>query len=88
MSTKRGESITLRKTAVYIDGCLLKEADRAARDMGLSRSRLFSMALGDFLRHRRHQEVLEQLNHVYRNEPRAKQRAMAAKLKAKLRTVI
>lgn len=33
--------------------------------MGVSRSRLFSMALEDYLRHRRNQAITEALNRVY-----------------------
>jgi len=33
------------KTAISIDDQLLQDADRAAKRMGLSRSRLFSLAL-------------------------------------------
>jgi metal-responsive CopG/Arc/MetJ family transcriptional regulator len=40
------------KTAISVDGQLLSEADRTARELGLSRSRLFSLALEAYLRHR------------------------------------
>jgi hypothetical protein len=36
------------KTAISSDDGLLREADETARLMGLSRSRLFAMAVGDF----------------------------------------
>ena len=62
------------KTAISIDAPLLKEADRAARDMGLSRSRVFALALEDYLRHRQRQAMLEQLNRVYADEPSPPQR--------------
>jgi metal-responsive CopG/Arc/MetJ family transcriptional regulator len=38
------------KTAISIDDRLLREADEAARLMGLSRSRLFALAVGEFLK--------------------------------------
>ena len=41
------------KTAISLDSHLLSEADRTARAMGLSRSRLFSLALDAYLRNRR-----------------------------------
>ena len=37
------------KTAISIDGDLLREADRTARRLGLSRSKLFSVDLEGFL---------------------------------------
>jgi metal-responsive CopG/Arc/MetJ family transcriptional regulator len=36
------------KTAISIDGPLLEEADRTARTLGLSRSRLVSLALTEY----------------------------------------
>jgi hypothetical protein len=62
------------KTAISIDGELLQEADETARIMGLSRSRLFALALGDFLQQRRREQMLLRLNEVYADgmEPRDK----------------
>lgn len=57
------------KTAISIDDELLQQADETARLMGLSRSRLFAVAVGDFLNRRRQNQMLHQLNEVYANEP-------------------
>jgi predicted transcriptional regulator len=53
------------KTAISIDDGLLREADETARLMGLSRSRLFAVAVGDFLQRRRRERMLQRLNEVY-----------------------
>jgi metal-responsive CopG/Arc/MetJ family transcriptional regulator len=53
------------KTAISIDDGLLREADKTARLMGLSRSRLFAVAVGDFLQRQRRERMLRQLNEVY-----------------------
>ena len=53
------------KTAISIDDGLLREADATARLMGLSRSRLFAVAVGDFLQRQRRERMLQQLNEVY-----------------------
>ena len=53
------------KTAISIDDGLLQEADKTARLMGLSRSRLFAMAVGDFLQRQRREQMLLRLNEVY-----------------------
>ena len=58
------------KTAISLEAHLLKEADRTARSMGLSRSRLFSLALEHYLRHRRQEQMVEQLNEVYSDHPK------------------
>jgi metal-responsive CopG/Arc/MetJ family transcriptional regulator len=76
------------KTAISVDGELLDEADRTAKQMGLSRSGLFSVALQDFLRQRRQTEMLAQLNHVYRDADTSAERRMAGYLKDKVRSTI
>jgi len=53
------------KTTISMADALLREADEAARELGVSRSRLFAMAVDDFLRRRRNEEILRQLNDVY-----------------------
>src|ERR1039458_9453490 len=53
------------KTAISIDDGLLQEADETARLMGLSRSRLFALAVGDFLQRQRREQMLLRLNEVY-----------------------
>jgi metal-responsive CopG/Arc/MetJ family transcriptional regulator len=73
------------KTAISLDGQLLKEADQTARVLGLSRSRLFSIALENYLRQRRQEQLLDQLNQAYSIEPDA---AKAPNLKAKFRSTI
>jgi metal-responsive CopG/Arc/MetJ family transcriptional regulator len=53
------------KTAISIDDDLLHDADETARVMGLSRSRLFALAAGDFLQKQRQEQTLLRLNEVY-----------------------
>ncbi|HUI78247.1 MAG TPA: hypothetical protein VLY24_10030 [Bryobacteraceae bacterium] len=76
------------KTAISIDERLLHDADRAAKQMGLSRSRLFSLALQGYLRQRQQKELLEQLNRVYASDPDLPEQRTAAKMKAKFRRTI
>jgi antitoxin MazE6 len=73
------------KTAISVDGDLLQAADKAARRMGLSRSKLFSMAMERYLRQQRLQEITEQLNRVY-SKPDPEERLLPALMKAKRRT--
>ena len=76
------------KTAISVDGQLIGDADRIARDMGLSRSRLIALALEAYIRQRRQEEITEQLNRVYSGEPDPAERALTKKMKAKFRSVI
>ncbi len=52
------------KLAVSIPDDLSKEADRAARELGVSRSALYGRALAEFLRARADREVTERLDEV------------------------
>ncbi|HEV8040639.1 MAG TPA: hypothetical protein VGP62_17340 [Bryobacteraceae bacterium] len=73
------------KTAISLDTTLLKEADQTARALGLSRSRLFSIALEDYLRHRRQEQMVEQLNQTYSDHPEAR---TTQRMKAKFRSTV
>jgi metal-responsive CopG/Arc/MetJ family transcriptional regulator len=79
--------VNTMKTAISVDDHLITEADRTAREMGVSRSRLFSLALENYLRNRERGKILEQLNRVYADEAGA-DKLMAKRLKAKFRKTI
>jgi hypothetical protein len=74
------------KTGISIDDGLLQEADKTARLMGLSRSRLFAVAVGDFLKRQRQEQMLLRLNEVYANEPAEKR--LLKGIKAKVRRTV
>jgi metal-responsive CopG/Arc/MetJ family transcriptional regulator len=76
------------KAAISIDDELLHEADKTARSMGLSRSRLFAIAVDDFLKRRRREGILCRLNEVYSGAMKASEKRMLKGFKAKFsRTV-
>jgi metal-responsive CopG/Arc/MetJ family transcriptional regulator len=74
------------KTAISMEDGLLREADEAARRMGLSRSRLFALAVGDFLKQRQREQMLSRLNEIYASEPPDKPLLKA--LKARVRRTV
>jgi metal-responsive CopG/Arc/MetJ family transcriptional regulator len=76
------------KTAISIDDGLLQEADETARLMGLSRSRLFALAVDDFLRRQRKEQMLQRLNEVYGNAAAPRQKSLLKEMKAKIRTTL
>jgi metal-responsive CopG/Arc/MetJ family transcriptional regulator len=57
------------KTAVSLEAPLLKQADGLAREMNVSRSRLFALAVEEFIQRRQNQEILEALNAAYAEPP-------------------
>jgi hypothetical protein len=72
------------KTAISIDEALLKEADKTAAQMGLSRSRLFTISVGEFLR--RDEQMLHRLNEVYAKSPDLAEKRLVKGMKAKIRS--
>ena len=72
------------KTAISVEDSLMKQADQAARDLGLSRSGLIADALRDYLRKRRQALITEQLNQAYSNEPSPEERLLVRRLRTKL----
>jgi hypothetical protein len=57
------------KTAISIDADIYREAEAAAALMGLSRSRLYALALEEYLRAHRDEAVTEALDRYYKNHP-------------------
>jgi len=76
------------KTAISIDDGLLQEADETARRMGLSRSRLFALAVGDFLQRRRREQMLLRLNEIYAGGIEPAETRLLKGIKAKVRRAV
>ena len=76
------------KTAISIDDGLLRDADETARLMGLSRSRLFALAMGDYLERQRGEQMLHKLNEVYANGADAAEKRALKGIKGKVRRTV
>jgi len=57
------------KTAVSVPDDIFRAAELAARSLRLSRSRLYTAAISEFLDRRRPGAVTERLNEVYSHRP-------------------
>jgi metal-responsive CopG/Arc/MetJ family transcriptional regulator len=53
------------KTAISIEDDLFKQAEEAAKELGLSRSALFSQAVEEFIRTHMPSEITKKYNEVY-----------------------
>ncbi|MBA7604569.1 hypothetical protein ES703_11694 [subsurface metagenome] len=53
------------KTAISVTDSLFKQVEEAAKKMGISRSRLFSIAIQELLHHHYEENVTNKLNEVY-----------------------
>lgn len=59
------------KTAISIPDPIFEEAERLAKERGLSRSELYAQAVAEYVKDQRHAGVREQLDAVYAAEPAA-----------------
>lgn len=73
------------KTAISVENELMRQADQAARDLGLSRSALVAEALRTYLRDRRQAQISEQLNKAYADAPGSVESGVVRKLRTKIR---
>lgn len=53
------------KTAISIPDSLYNQAESLANDMKISRSKLFSLAIEEYLRQHRNQQLLQSINEAY-----------------------
>lgn len=70
------------KTAISIPEDLFEGLEMASKEMKLSRSQVFALAVKDFLRERESRRMLEQLNRVYGEEPDEEEREYLRRMKA------
>jgi metal-responsive CopG/Arc/MetJ family transcriptional regulator len=57
------------KTAISIQRSLFEQAEALAKEMGLSRSAVFVLALEEFILHRQNQRLLREINAAYDANP-------------------
>ncbi len=75
------------KTAISMQKSLFEQAEALAREKKVSRSRLFVMALEDYLRREENRKLAKQLTEVY-GEPDPEQEALQRKMKRYHRRVV
>ncbi len=76
------------KTAISLQKSLFEQADDLARKLKISRSRLFVLALEDYLRRQENRELLEQINAAYAGEPDPSEQAVRRKMRRHHRRVV
>jgi metal-responsive CopG/Arc/MetJ family transcriptional regulator len=71
------------KTAISLDEGLLTKVNRLASDLHISRSKVFALAVQDFLKIRENQSLLEQLNKAYEDFPDKEEKAISKAMRTK-----
>jgi predicted transcriptional regulator len=76
------------KTAISLQEHLFRQAAAIARDMKLSRSRLFAVALEQFIQRHHNREILDKINKAYGGEPDAAERKYIKKMRQRHRRIV
>ncbi len=71
------------KTAISIDEELFSEVNRLAQDMHVSRSRLITIAVKDYLKKRENLSLLAQLNETYGDHPDEEEKKISKTMRTK-----
>jgi metal-responsive CopG/Arc/MetJ family transcriptional regulator len=76
------------KTAISLQESLFEQAESMAREMSISRSRLFTLALEEFIRRYHNRRLLEQINAAHEGEPDPEEEAALRAMRRKHRKVV
>ena len=74
------------KTAISIEQPVFEEMDAIAKDLKVSRSRLFSVAAREFIQRRRKAEILDRINAAYEDQPESE--PIVSRMSSKHRRII
>ena len=69
------------KTAISIQKSLFEKAEDLARKMKVPRSRIYALALQDYLRRRENKNLLAQINAAHEEEPEVSEKNLRHKSK-------
>lgn len=76
------------KTAVSIPDRVFKAAERVSKRLGISRSRLYTLAIEKLLESESSGNITERLNHVYKNQDSRLDPVLMAMQMSSLRTIV
>ena len=76
------------KTAISIRKSLFEQAETLAHKMKVSRSRLFVIALEDFIREQENRELLEKINAVYADKSDESEKTLRSKSRKSHRRLV
>jgi len=76
------------KTAISLDEELFDKVNKLAHELHVSRSRLFTIAVKDYLKKQENQALFAQLNDAYSDHPDEEERKISTSIKSKHRKII
>ena len=76
------------KTAISIQQSLFEQADALARELHISRSRLFALAVEDFMQRYENQRLLERINDAYADTTTPEEQALLRRMRRQQRQMV
>ncbi|RPJ52405.1 MAG: CopG family transcriptional regulator [Chloroflexi bacterium] len=76
------------KTVISIDERLLEEMSNIARELAISRNQFISLALEDFIKRYRNNQLLKQVNAAYSDSPDADEIGILEVIRSKRRKLL
>jgi len=76
------------KTAISLQKSLFEQIDDLARELQISRSRLFVLAAEDFIRRHENRQLLETINAAYDDLPDTEELALRQKMRQQHRQLV
>ncbi len=76
------------KTAISLQKTLFDQVDSLASEMNIPRSRLFVLALEEFIRRYQNKQLLEQINQAYSEDPDLDEQVYLQQMKTQHRKIV
>ncbi|NOQ46085.1 MAG: ribbon-helix-helix protein, CopG family [Desulfobulbaceae bacterium] len=76
------------KTAISLEEKLFDQVNKLATDMHVSRSKLFTLAVKDYLKKQESKKLLAQLNAAYSDSPSEEEKAISKAMHKKQRKIV
>jgi len=76
------------KTAISLQKSLLDRVDTLAQELDISRSRLFTLAVEDFIQRHKNQKFLEAINSAYDDTSDPEEQIMLQKMRRKHKELV
>jgi metal-responsive CopG/Arc/MetJ family transcriptional regulator len=76
------------KTAISIQKSLFEKAEDLAKEMKVPRSRIYALALQEFIRRRENKNLLTEINAAHADEPETSEKSLRKKSKPTHRRLV
>ena len=76
------------KTAISIQQSLFEEVDALARELEVSRSHLFALAVEEFIQRHQNRQLLDAINEAYADLPDPEEQALRQRMRRQHRQMV